>query len=152
MTEPLLRASTWLPAAQVDGRAFDDCVTLDHDGRGKRRHVVTTAAGRPLLIDLASPPRLRQGDALVCDDGRLVAVHAADEALMRIEAHDPDGLIRLAWHLGNRHLPVQVAEHGLIIRSDHVIAAMVEGLGGSITRFQGPFDPEPGAYHKHHDH
>ena len=105
---------------------------------------------------------LRGGDALVLDDGRLIEVVAAPEPLAEIRGSDPQHLVRVAWHLGNRHLPTQITARGLRIRRDHVIEAMVKGLGARVIEIEAPFDPEGGAYagggHAHapeadpHDH
>ena len=89
-------------------------------------------------------------------DGGIVRVCAAAEALLEISAADSALLLRIAWHLGNRHLPVQFLGGCLRIRADHVIAEMVQGLGGGVTPLEAPFDPEAGAYavgggHHHHD-
>ncbi len=82
-------------------------------------------------------------------------MRAAPEPVLEIAAPDRATLLRIAWHLGNRHLPVQIAGERLRIRADHVIAEMVAGLGGRLTRLDAPFDPEIGAYaaspHHHHD-
>ena len=74
--------------------------------------------------------------------------------MLEIEGDGPADLLRIAWHLGNRHLPVQALADRLRIRDDHVIAAMIEGLGGRITRLEAAFDPETGAYAgaEHHGH
>jgi urease accessory protein len=89
---------------------------------------------------------LRGGDALVLEDGRLVEVVAAPEPLLEIRGADPQHLVRVAWHLGNRHLPTQIMPKGLRIRRDHVIEAMVRGLGARVIEIEAPFDPEGGAY------
>ena len=92
------------------------------------------------------------------EDGRLVEVVAAPEPLLEIRGHDPHHLIRVAWHLGNRHLPTQLMAKALRIRRDHVIEAMVKGLGARVVEIEAPFDPEGGAYaeaghaHGHDDH
>lgn len=132
-----------------------DTVVLDQAQRHRRRFTFDTVSGARVLLDLARPVRLRDGDALVCDDGALILVRAADEPVMDLSAPDPPALVRIAWHLGNRHLPVQILPEGLRIRADHVIAEMVRGLGGTVTERAAPFDPEPGAYaggHHHHHH
>ena len=103
-------------------------------------------AATPFLLDLPRVQHLADGDGLELDDGGYVRVCAAPERVLEIEADGPAELLRLAWHLGNRHLPVQALEGRLRIRDDHVIAEMVEGLGGRITRLSAPFDPETGAY------
>ncbi|MDO9560853.1 MAG: urease accessory protein UreE, partial [Bradyrhizobium sp.] len=89
---------------------------------------------------------LRGGDALLLEDGRLVEVVAAPEPLVEIRCSDPQHLVRVAWHLGNRHLPTQLMAKGLRIRRDHVIEAMVKGLGARVIEIEAPFDPEGGAY------
>lgn len=135
-----------------------DTVTLDYEDRHRRRMALTGAAGTEFLLDLADVPDLRDGDAIVLPDGRAVAVKAAAEPLMQIHAHDAVELARIAWHIGNRHLAAEISEGSLIIRADHVIAAMVEGLGGHVHRIDAPFNPERGAYagaaatHGHHHH
>jgi urease accessory protein len=139
-----------------------DAVVLDFDDRHRRRMAMTGTRGLEFLLDLESAVALRGGDALVLDDGRLVEVVAAPEPLAEIRGSDPQHLVRLAWHLGNRHLPTQITARGLRIRRDHVIEAMVKGLGARIIEIEAPFDPEGGAYadsgHAHapageaHDH
>jgi len=148
----------------------DDAVRLDHDLRTRRRMVFTTISGAPILLDQQRPAHLRDGDGLRLEDGAIVRVDAAAEALIEISAPSVAALVRIAWHLGNRHLPTQLlpGDNGgtLRIRHDHVIAEMVEGLGGSCEPIMAPFDPEGGAYagrdgeaivagnhhHAHHHH
>jgi urease accessory protein len=123
-----------------------DTVVLDFDDRHRRRMAMTGTRGLEFLLDLESAVALRGGDALVLEDGRLVEVVAAPEPLAEIRGSDPQHLVRLAWHLGNRHLPTQITARGLRIRRDHVIEAMVQGLGARIIEIEAPFDPEGGAY------
>ncbi len=135
-----------------------DTVVLDFDDRHRRRMAMTGTRGLEFLLDLENAVALRGGDALVLEDGRLVEVVAAPEALVEIKGSDPHHLIRVAWHLGNRHLPTQIMPKGLRIRRDHVIEAMVKGLGARIVEIEAPFDPEGGAYagtahgHAHEPH
>src|SRR5579872_2168358 len=135
-----------------------DTVVLDFDDRHRRRMAMSGTRGLEFLLDLESAVALRGGDALVLEDGRLVEVVAAPEPLAEIRGSDPHHLIRVAWHLGNRHLPTQIMPKGLRIRRDHVIEAMVKGLGARIIEIEAPFDPEGGAYaghahgHAHDDH
>ncbi|MFZ5736849.1 MAG: urease accessory protein UreE [Pseudomonadota bacterium] len=139
-----------------------DTVVLDFDDRHRRRMAMTGTRGLAFLLDLEQAVALRGGDALVLDDGRLVEVVAAPEPLLEIRGRDPQHLVRLGWHLGNRHLPTQIMAKALRIRRDHVIADMVRGLGGKVVEIEAPFDPEGGAYapghdsgeaaHAHHDH
>ena len=107
------------------------------------------------MLDLERAQRLRHGDMLVLEDGRRVRVEAAPEELAEIGCGAAGGLTRIAWHLGNRHLPVMLAPERILIRRDHVIEAMVLGLGGTVTPIRAAFDPERGAYASgapHHSH
>ena len=129
-----------------------DVVVLAFDDRHRRRMAMRGVRGTAFLLDLAEAVALRGGDALLLDDGTLVEVVAAPEALVEISG-DEAATVRIAWHLGNRHLPVQLAGRKLRIRRDHVIEAMVEGLGGRLRPIEAPFDPEGGAYAGHgHGH
>ncbi|CCD92364.1 Urease accessory protein UreE [Bradyrhizobium sp. ORS 375] len=136
--------------------AAADSVLLDFDDRNRRRLAMTGTRGLEFLLDLEHATALRGGDALVLEDGRLIEVVAAAEPLLEIRASDPHHLVRLAWHLGNRHLPTQIMAKSLRIRRDHVIEAMVKGLGARVIEIEAPFDPEGGAYaepsHAHDDH
>ena len=135
-----------------------DTVVLDFDDRHRRRMAMTGTRGLEFLLDLENAIALRGGDALVLEDGRLIEVVAAPEPLIEIRGSDPHHLVRVAWHLGNRHLPTQIMARGLRIRRDHVIEAMVKGLGARVIEIEAPFDPEGGAYaggghgHSAHDH
>src|SRR5665647_2262673 len=138
-------------ATQVQGQhrwseAPADTVVPDFDDRHRRRMAMTGTRGLAFLLDLENAVALRGGDALVLEDGRLVEVVAAPEPLIEIRGTDPQHLARLAWHLGNRHLPTQIMPKGLRIRRDHVIEAMVKGLGARVIEIEAPFDPEGGAY------
>jgi urease accessory protein len=123
-----------------------DTVVLDFDDRHRRRMAMTGTRGLEFLLDLENAVALRGGDALVLEDGRLIEVVAAPEPLIEIRGADPLHLVRVAWHLGNRHLPTQIMAKGLRIRRDHVIEAMVKGLGARVIEIEAPFDPEGGAY------
>ncbi|MEQ1614284.1 MAG: urease accessory protein UreE [Hyphomicrobiaceae bacterium] len=128
-------------------------VVLDFDQRHRRRIAMTTTGGLEFLLDLEKAHRLREGDALVLEDGRHIAVTAAPEPLAEIRCDDLRHLIRVAWHLGNRHLPTMLDGERLVIRRDHVIEDMVRGLGAAVAHIDGPFNPEGGAYgggHHHH--
>ena len=125
--------------------AGDDTVTLSYDARFLRRRVLTTAAGRDFLVDLEHTTSLDAGDAFQLDDGRRVAVVAAPEALYEVRGTAAD-LIRLAWHIGNRHTPCQIEPDRLLIQRDHVMADMFARLGAEVTEVTAPFTPEGGAY------
>ena len=142
-------AGTWNPAKEIDR------VRIDFDRRHRRRLVLPTVSGIDLLIDLAEAHHLRDGDGLCLAEGGIVRVIAEPENLLEIRAPNQDAFTRIAWHLGNRHLPVQLLPGRILIRTDHVIADMVRRLGGTATAIEAPFDPEPGAYEKgsfHHHH
>ena len=143
----MIRASTILPAGSWSTATHS--VTLDYDRRYRRRLRFTTDQGAEILLDLPEAIHIRGGDALALDDGSIVEIRAADEALLEITAASPDALIRLAWHLGNRHLAVQFLPARLRILDDHVIAGMIHQLGGTAQKITAPFDPEGGAYHSH---
>jgi urease accessory protein len=130
-------------------QAAADTVVLDFDDRHRRRMAMVGTRGLEFLLDLENAMALRGGDALVLEDGRLIEVVAAPEPLLEIRCNDPLHLVRVAWHLGNRHLPTQIMPKGLRIRRDHVIEAMVKGLGARIIEIEAPFDPEGGAYAGH---
>jgi urease accessory protein len=141
-------AGTW------DARRAVDRVVLDADDRQRRRIVLTSETGMRLLLDFAAPVMLRDGDGLVLEDGSVVVVTGQAELLLELTAKAPLDLVRLAWHIGNRHTDVQFAGEVLRIRRDHVLEEMAKGLGARIAQVEAPFDPEPAAPHghDHHDH
>jgi len=136
-----------------------DGVTLDFDARHRRRIRLMTDGGEAVLLDLPKAVAMADGDGLQLDDGRWLMVSAAAEPLLEIRCRDDHLRMRVAWHLGNRHLPTEIHGDLLRIRPDHVIADMVRGLGGEVTEVSAPFQPEGGAYgdhphggHGHHHH
>jgi urease accessory protein len=142
-------AATWsgIPA---------DSVVLDYDDRHRRRVSMRGLKGLLFLLDLPTATGLRGGDALVLEDGRLIEVIAAPEPLLEIRCTNALHLARVAWHLGNRHVPTQLLPAMLRVRRDHVIAEMAQLLGAQVMEVQAPFDPEGGAYsmpsHHHASH
>jgi urease accessory protein len=136
-------AGTWLADAAIDE------ITLDYDRRHRRRLKFTAASGIEILLDLPEAIHIRNGDAMILDSGGFLAVHAAMENVLEVTAPNPDTLTRLAWHLGNRHLAVQFLPGALRLLADHVIAAMIPALGGTVQKISAPFDPESGAYAAH---
>lgn len=140
-----------LPAGAWTGAAADS-VTLDYDGRHRRRIVLTGASGSEYLLDLAEATHLRHGDGLQLPGGGVIQVVAKAEPLLEVTAHSPADLLRLAWHIGNRHLAAQVFPDRILIRRDHVIAHMLEHQGAHVREIEAPFDPESGAYHDHGGH
>ena len=148
----MTRAGEVLPAGTWDVGRGVDTVLLDYDRRFRRRILLTTEGGHEVLLDLPQAVRLRHGDGILLDDGGVVRVAARPEALLDIHAHDDEDLVRIAWHLGNRHLPVQILGEHVRIRADHVIEEMVLLLGGHVEHMEAPFDPEAGAYAGGHAH
>ncbi len=122
-----------------------DRVTLDYEGRFLRRRTLTTDRGATLLVDLPETVSLDDGDTLVTETGELIAVRAAPEPLLEIVA-SPAELARLAWHIGNRHMPAQIEPGRILIRSDHVMADMLVRLGAASRAVSEPFTPLGGAY------
>jgi urease accessory protein len=117
-------------------------VVLGYDERFLRRKRLVTASGDAFMVDLPETTNLLAGDAFELDDGRLVEIAAAGEPVLIIKGD----LVRLAWHIGNRHTPCQIEPDRLVIRADHVLADMLRGLGATVTEAQAPFTPEGGAY------
>ena len=120
-----------------------DTVTLDYEARFLRRKRLVSDAGEPFLVELAETRSLSQGEGFRLDDGRIIAVMAAAEPLLAVRHSN---LARIAWHVGNRHTPCQIADDHILIREDKVLQAMLEGLGASVTQVSAPFTPEGGAY------
>jgi len=148
----MMRAVAVLPAATWNPSAAVDTVLLDHDHRHRRRIALHTQSGAELLLDLPQAARLRDGDGLALEGGGVVVVRATPEPLIEIDAHSAAALMRIAWHLGNRHVPVQVLDRKLHIRDDHVLADLVKQLGGHVAEIDAAFDPEAGAYAESHHH
>ncbi|MER9937727.1 urease accessory protein UreE [Mesorhizobium sp. M0088] len=140
-------AGTTLPS----GRAI-----LAHDERHLRRRAIELADGSKVLVDLPEPVALNDGDRLVLEDGGHVEIIAAPEEVYDIRARDGVHLAELAWHIGNRHLAASIEAGRILILRDHVIKAMLEGLGATVADVSEPFKPVRGAYSGHggqsHDH
>lgn len=126
-------------------------VTLNFEDRYRRRVRLSDDAGDDFLLDLAQATRLNDGDGLELDSGGVLMVRAAIEDVMEASAHNMAHAARLAWHVGNRHTPLEVLSDGrLRLQYDHVLQHMLEGLGAIVVRKQAPFAPEPGAYDAPH--
>ena len=154
-------ASIHHPAGHWPKEKAAGTLTLDFDARHRRRIRLTTDQGEDILLDLPKAVAMADGDGLQLDDGRWLRISAASESLVVVRHNDRHQLMRLAWHLGNRHLPTEIREGALRIRPDHVIEEMLRGFGAALEKIQEPFQPEGGAYgashnhghhHHHHDH
>jgi urease accessory protein len=165
MEESIPRATVVVAAGTWPETELRDTVTVDFDDRFRRRKLYTGEGGLAFLLDLAEAQVLREGDGLALASGGYVRVKAAPEPLIEVTATDPQHLLRLAWHLGNRHLPAEISGSRILIRHDHVILRMLEGLGATARAVEASFNPEGGAYgehnraphhphghHHHHDH
>jgi len=146
------RAIRVLSPGHRHDRPVADTVILDHAQRSGQRATVTGVKGLLIDIDLHAPARLRSDDLLELDDGTLVEVLAAPEPLIEVRAAEVSALARLAWHLGDRHVPVQVLPNRIRARRDAAIEALLKSLGAKVTPIEAPFEPEGGAYASSHAH
>lgn len=143
------RACEIKPAGEWNEASAVDCIALDAHERHRRRIVLTGEKGTTFLLDLPQAAALRDGDGLLLDDGAIVRIAGRPEPLVEIAAASAAELARLAWHIGNRHVEVQVTGNALRIRRDRVIEDMLRGLGARLTPIEAPFAPEAGAYAHH---
>jgi urease accessory protein len=143
-----LTANAYFRAGAWSGAAMDVAV-LAHDERHLRRKVLRLEHEGEVLVDFPAAVSLEHGDALALEDGRLIEVIAADEELLEITAHSAAELSGLCWHIGNRHLAAQIEAGRILILRDHVIKAMLEGLGAHVHEVSEPFHPVRGAYSGH---
>lgn len=157
----MIRAITTARKGQFAESAVIDNIVLDFEERRRRRGTLTGVLGTEFLVDLADVPTLASGDAYLLDNGKAVEVVAAAEPLLELRARDLGHMVRLAYHLGNRHLDAELGKSWIRIRRDHVIADMAHGLGARVIEIEAPFHPEGGAYeqaaahghaHDHHHH
>ncbi len=145
------------PAGHWPSDAAHASVTLDHDARHRRRLRLATDAGELFLLDLPRAVAMGDGDGLALEDGSWIEVRAKAEPLLEVTA-PPELLCRLAWHIGNRHIPAAIERHRILIRDDHVLADMLRQQGANLRHVSEPFTPEAGAYDthdhhaRHHDH
>lgn len=132
-------------------------LTLPFELRQKSRLKATLDNGTEVGLMLSRGGLLRGGDFLRAEDGTLIKIVAAAETVSKVTHDDPLMLMRASYHLGNRHVPLQVSRNSLLYTHDHVLDEMVTGLGLQVECVEAPFEPEGGAYgggHKHgeHDH
>ncbi|GLS40444.1 urease accessory protein UreE [Mesorhizobium tianshanense] len=143
------RAVSVLTAGEAGAVTPYDRAVLAHDERHLRRRVIELAGGDRVLVDLPEPVALGDRDRLVLEDGRHVEIVAAEEPLYDIRAESAVHLAELAWHIGNRHLAAAIEAERILILRDHVIKAMLEGLGATVRDVSEPFVPVRGAYSGH---
>jgi urease accessory protein len=141
----MLRALHLEPAGRWPRERARGSVTLDHDSRHRRRVRLATDAGEAFLLDLPRAVAMGHGDGLALEDGSWIEVRAKAEPLLEVTA-PPELLCRLAWHIGNRHVPAAIEPHRILIRDDHVLADMLQRQGASLRPVSEPFAPEAGAY------
>lgn len=140
------RAVSVLLAAEAKAVVPYGQAVLAHDERHLRRRAIELSDGSKVLVDLPKPVALNDGDRLVLEDGRHIEIIAAPEEVYDIRARDAVHLAELAWHIGNRHLAAGIEAGRILILRDHVIKAMLEGLGTKVTEVSEPFKPVRGAY------
>ncbi|MEL6289296.1 MAG: urease accessory protein UreE [Pseudomonadota bacterium] len=158
----MLTARETVPAGEMSAAGADHTITLTREDRYRRRIRCTTDGGVDFLLDLPEATYLAHGTGLRLSDGAAVVVNAAEEKLLEVTAEAPGSLMRLAWHIGNRHTPAEISGDALFIQHDHVLAEMLRGLGATVRDVVRPFEPEGGAYgghgslhashHVHHGH
>jgi urease accessory protein len=161
----MLRATSIVRKPAVKADKVADTVTLDHEGRNRRRVALRGDGGLDFLLDIDRATALNDGDAVRLEDGRLIQVRAAPQRLLEVRAENPLRLLRVAYHVGNRHAPAEITADAVYVEEDHVLAEMVRGQGCTATAVMRPFQPERGAYehecghdhghhhdHHHHDH
>jgi len=147
-----MRAIEVLPATSWAKESAIDRVCLTFDERNRRRLRYVAQGGTEFVLDLPRATVMRDGDGLRLENGQMVEVEAAPESLVEVTAPDEQTLLRLAWHIGNRHLPAQLEASRILIRDDHVIVQMLEGLGATVRHLEASFNPESGAYASHGSH
>lgn len=149
----LIKVTRRIDHEAINSKADDDLV-LPYDLRQKARQRVRLRSGREAGLFLPRGTTLKNGDGLCTDSGMLLKVVAAEETVSVAKVRDHLQLAKIAYHLGNRHVAVQVLEDRLIYLHDHVLDEMVNGLGAKVSVKRQPFEPEEGAYHGsgHHHH
>lgn len=145
---PLIKLVHLMEASEQPGPE-DDILVLPYALRRKTRQRVNLLSGREAVLLLPRGTTLHNGDRVISETGQFIRVRAADEPLSVATGTDALLLMRIAYHLGNRHIPVQMDPGRLTYRDDHVLDIMVDHLGVKPTHANGPFDPEDGAYHSH---
>ena len=144
----LLQTIKHIPFKEVLTQATDSIV-LEAQERHVRRKLIVTTTGLEILIDLQRPVFLEDGDQLELSNGQFIQAIAAEEDLLEVIGTSAAHMVRLGWHIGNRHLAAQLAAHRILIKPDRVIEAMLVGLNAKVRMVREKFNPEHGAYHGH---
>ena len=124
-------------------------ITLEFEARHRRRLRLDLDNGEEVLLDLNKAVAMRGGDGLLMENGQWIKVIAASEPVLKISTKDRGLFVRLAWHLGNRHVAADIRDDSIVIKPDHVLKEMLEGLGAVVEEISDPFQPEGGAYSEH---
>lgn len=124
-------------------------ITLEYEARHRRRLRLDLDNGEEVLLDLNKAVAMRGGDGLLMENGQWIKVIAAPEPVLKVSAKDRGLFVRLAWHLGNRHVAADIRDETIIIKPDHVLKVMLERLGAMVEEISDPFQPEGGAYSEH---
>ena len=124
-------------------------ITLEFEARHRRRLRLDLDNGEEVLLDLNKAVAMRGGDGLLMENGQWIKVIAASEPVLKISTKDRGLFVRLAWHLGNRHVAADIRDDTIVIKPDHVLKEMLEGLGAVVEEISDPFQPEGGAYSEH---
>ena len=144
--------------SNIDPASADAMISLDYEGRFLRRKRLQTDDGEDFMVEFPKTISLSPSDGIVLDDGRVIGIRPKPEMLAKITHSN---LMRMAWHIGNRHTPCQIEDDHLLIQQDHVLEDMLRTLGAKITHTANTFTPEGGAYvhgrthshhHQEHDH
>lgn len=148
-----LRALAYHPPGH--GRQIWDAAVLSHDERRVRRRLIPLVHGDEVYVDFPAPLTMEHGGALELEDGRSVEIVAGEEQLYDVRGRDPEHLMQLCWHIGNRHAKAQIETERdgpgdrILILRDPVLRDMLIGLGATVTEVSEPFSPLDGAYHSH---
>lgn len=148
----MFRVTGLIRATEVIDAVPAGHAVLERDERHLRRKAIALEDGEKVFVDFPEPVVLDHGDRLVLEDGREIEIRAATEALYEIRGRNALHIAELAWHIGNRHLAAQIETDRIFIQRDHVIKAMLEGLGASVAEVEAIFSPLRGAYSGGHDH
>lgn len=152
MSYKTFRSTKRIPADEAKELKLSGELVLSHDQRHIRRKLLHFENGDMIMLDLKEPVQLAHGDVLAAESGEYFVIKAAKEPLYSVKAKTPLHLLELAWHLGNRHQPVEIEETKILLLRDPIIRTMLEGLGANVEEIEAPFQPLHGAYHDHGHH